>query len=219
MTYGFNCIWAGALNARKKFGATHLVMQHDDVCPEDNFVDILYGELLEKDADVVSAVIPIKDGHGTTTTAMDSGNPWNPRRLTLSEIAPLPQTFNCSHTDWPNATLLINTGLWICDLRKPWCDAPELLEDGAFQFKGRIIKDPTGRTDEYVVDSQSEDWLFSKMLSKLGASVWATQKVKVNHHGDQMFPNHPVWGSWETDRQWIVYKKALDEAAMGIEAA
>jgi hypothetical protein len=189
LNHNFNQHWAEALNARDTLGATHFAMIHDDVCPDPGWLTVLFDELIAHDADVVSSVVRLKDWRGLTSTAIyDGTNPWERKRLTLTEVAALPETFSAADTGSP---LLINTGLWVCDLRKPWCD------DWCFHSIERIVH----RNGRRVAQVVSEDWAFGHFLNQRGASVFATRKVLPGHEGCSHFHSHGAFGSWATDRE------------------
>jgi hypothetical protein len=188
LNHNFNQHWAEALNARDEHGATHFAMMHDDVCPDSGWLTVLLDELVAHDADVVSSVVRLKDWRGLTSTAVyDGQNPWERKRLTLSEVADLPETFGAADTGSP---LLINTGLWVCDLRKPWCD------DWCFRSLERIVT----RHGRRVAQVVSEDWAFGHFLNQRGAKVLATRKVLPGHEGCSHF-HSGAFGSWRTDRE------------------
>lgn len=201
LNHCFNQLWAKALNLRAS-GATHFAMIHADIAPEAGWLDTLLGELLRLDADVVSAVVPIKSNYGLTSTALqvaeDLWGPPMPRRLTMTEVYGLPETFGSADVNHP---LLLNTGLWVCDLTKPWC------ERIWFESLERIGRAPNG---EFVAQCISEDWLFSARLHHEGAKLFATRKVKLTHRGERAYPNDSAWGEWETDQ---VYEEAVKEMA------
>lgn len=183
----FNQYWAEALNQRDESGATHFAMIHNDVCPDFGWLTVLLDELTRLDADVVSATIPLKDNLGLTSTGVyDGSNPWKRRRLSLHEVANLPDTFCADDT---GEALLLNTGLWVCDLSKEWCD------DWHFQAESRIVR----RNGRRVAEVLPEDWAFSHFLNQRGAKICATNKVRIRHVGDMAFPNGNPWGAWTTD--------------------
>lgn len=194
LEHAFNLHWAQALDCRDNRGATHFAMIHSDVCPENGWLTTLLDELTALDADVVSAVVPIRDERGLTSTAVYSGDPWRRRRLTLTEVFNLPETFS---GDDLGKRLMVNTGLWVCDLRREWCD--EVLWDS----EKRIINRNGNRIAEVI----SEDWLFSHWLNERGGSLYATRKVQLEH---DRFPNREPWGHWTTDED---YMRALDMEA------
>src|ERR1700756_1644190 len=82
-----NQLWARALNERKK-GITHICFLHSDVEPMNpDWLKVLYHEMVVTGADVISAIIPIKDHFGVTSTAFDiPENRWGPARITLKQV-------------------------------------------------------------------------------------------------------------------------------------
>lgn len=185
LNHCFNTLWCSALNMRAQ-GITHFAMIHSDVEPEAFWLDTLYDEMQKSKADVISAVIPIKDERGITSTAVDTGDLFDPRRLTMREVMQLPPTFTAKDAGGP---LLLNTGLWLCDFTKPWASDVffhtlhrTILEDG--QWKPQVV---------------SEDWYFSDQLNKRGLRLAATRTVKVTHIGTGEYRNDQAWGKWATD--------------------
>jgi len=199
LNHCFNKCWVQALNMRKA-GATHFAMLHSDIAPDAGWLDVLVGELLRLDADVVSCVVPIKNNRGLTSTAVqvseDLWGPPMPRRLTMREAFELPQTFGSEDVGGP---ILLNTGCWVCDLTKPWC------ENVWFESLERILKKPDG---DFIEQCISEDWLFSARLHYKNAKLYATRKVQLKHIGETEFSNGHPWGAWQTDE---VYQTALSE--------
>lgn len=189
LTRCFNDLWCAALNERER-GVTHFAMIHADVVPhQHDWVDILLGELTRLDADVVSAVAPIKSEHGWTSTAVEvgGGEPWFRRRLTMTEVYDLPETFGAEDVGAP---LLLNTGLWVCDITRPWA------ERVCFDVGNRIYKHPK---DGWKAQDVSEDWLFSAALNQLGCKLYATRKVTLNHEGGKSYPSDFPWGTQATE--------------------
>lgn len=182
LTHSFNSLWAGALNLRKQ-GASHFCMLHADIAPEDFWLDKMLEIFHAKKASVLSAVMPIKSSSGFTSTAIETDNPWRPKRYTMTEIDAMPEpTFT-------HEKLLINTGLMLVDITQPW------VEKICFKFTDYIeLKD-----GKYYAYNVPEDWNFSKDARALGASLWATRSVKAMHHGNAAYPNYGVWGTKETD--------------------
>ncbi len=181
---GFNQLWSTALNLAPDYFA----MIHADVTPEPKWLDILLGELKRLDADVVSAVIPIKSKEGMTSTAVAGDDPWSPRRLSLTEVHDLPETFGAEDVGGP---LLLNTGLWVCDFSKPW------VREVGFGMQDRIWRDSDGQFSPQCV---SEDWDFSHQLHAHNCRLFATRTVRVHHLGSIQYVNDRPWGDWETDR-------------------
>lgn len=192
LNHGFDRMWSEALNARDERGVTHFAMLHDDVCPEGVWVEDLVDELERLDADIVSAVVPIKDKRGLTSTAVSYGDIWHRRRITMHEAMRLPETFGSEDV---GGQILLNTGCWVCDLRKPWCDE---INFGSLE---RIVKKDGRRVAEVV----PEDWLFSHRLHEMlgGAALYATRKVQLTHDGESThWPNYQAWGQ-EVDEDYF----------------
>src|SRR5262245_31348797 len=67
-----NALWAEALNQRRDNGFEWFAMLHSDVDPEYCWLDRMIDIAEESGADLLSAVIPIKDKRGLTSTAVAS---------------------------------------------------------------------------------------------------------------------------------------------------
>jgi len=83
----FNQLWCLALNhVHEGRPLEYFAMLHDDVGPEDFWLDKLIAELEDKQLDVLSVVVPIKDSRGMTSMALqDPEDNWLPAaRLTLT---------------------------------------------------------------------------------------------------------------------------------------
>lgn len=197
LTKTFNDLWCAALN-RRALGFTHFAMIHADIIPQPGWLDVLLAELIRLDADVVSAVSPLKTPHGWTSTAIaiDDDDPWLRRRLAMKEVYDLPETFCAADVGGP---LLLNTALWVCRLDRPWC------EQVCFDVFNRIVRDKDGL---WHAEAISEDWLFSAALNRLGAKLYATRKVTLNHDGGKLYPTDHVWGTQERDE---VFFKLIQE--------
>ncbi len=178
LPFSFNQLWLTAKNN----DADYFAMIHSDVVPDMGWLDVMYKELLETGADVLSAVIPIKNSSGLTSTALESSDPWSPRRLTLYEIFDREETFF-------DPLLLVNTGLWICKMKSFW-NTKDLIfhqEDSYRETKNGL--EPL---------TLSEDWGFSRQARTNGARLFATRKVKL-YHEHVNYHNHFAWGNTETD--------------------
>lgn len=208
----FNWTWTDAQNLFEEGRVTHYAMLHGDIEPhaEQRWLDILLDIMDEKDAELVSSVLPIKDGRGLTSSGIcDPSNPWGAfRRFTLREIhEQLPETFNAEMAGYPDRPLLHNTGCWVADLRKPVFR--EVNADGSlktlFRFPEKITRDAAGKWQH---EQESEDWLLSRELWERGArNTWITRKVKLTHHGVMSWQNWKPYGSYlhgdeETAWRW-----------------
>lgn len=205
LTQQFNQGWAMALNQHRLGNADYFLMQHADVeVQTPRYVEVMIAEMKRVGAAVLSAVVPIKDDSGDTSTAVDYRlsdnlvNVWGPRKLTLAECHAVGPTF-----DTPTVreygrkllgckveTLLVNTGLMLIDLSRPeWLGVRE--EDGSLFFKftilDRVYEGADGET--LNVGCQSEDWVFSRRCAEYGVPVFATTKIAVVHHGDMGWSN------------------------------
>lgn len=187
----FDLLWAQALMHHDRGEITHFAMIHDDVVPGADWLRVLLGEMRTHDADIVSAVVPIKDARGLTSTGIDdTGDVWNPRRLTLTEVHERPTTFT-------DPAILLNTGLWVCDLSRPWVKAttPEGELVASFHQRNRIVQGGDG----WKAECRSEDWEFSRLVRSAGGTrQYATRTVGL-YHADPRFTNTVAWGTCKHD--------------------
>ena len=201
-------LWADAHNMAARGEITHFAMLHSDINPEAGWLDMLLEVMDERDADLVSAVCPIKDNRGLTSTGIgDACDPWVPcRRFTVRDLADMPDVFNAAEAGYPGRILLHNTGCWVADLRKPLFfetdDNGELIAH--LQFRQRIIQDSKG---EWGAQGESEDWFFSRALHMLNANTFIARKVALTHRGPNDFPNNQSWGEYtkgdeDTRHKW-----------------
>jgi len=185
VTYNFNQLWTAALNLRKTQGVTHFLMWHADIRPLGNdWLDILFEEMAINDADVLSAIVPIKDSRGLTSTAFDLGD-WKGARLTQKQA--LSKKFPDT---WTAENLLLNTGLMLVDMRKPW------VENVCFTINDKIVFEK-GQWRAYV---EPEDWNFSRQCRALGCRLFVTRKVITEHCGLRAYRSDEIWGQ-DVDHQ------------------
>lgn len=174
----FNGLLAVALDARDRGEVTHLAMIHSDVEPSGPWLDALWDAMRSHSADLVSAVVPIKEPgeNPRTSTAIGSrDDPWRPLRyVRLGDRHALPTTFGPEHVCGDGEVLLANTGLFLADLRRPWWD------DFAFEFRTRIARAPDGRR---LAQLAPEDWLLSRRLQQMGGRLLCTWCVPLTHRG------------------------------------
>lgn len=179
LPYTFNAGWAAMLNLREEYNFKYFAMQHTDVVPVHRWLDKMIDELESCGADVLSAVIPIKDDLGLTSTAKDNSfDEWNPRNITLREIFKRPETFT-------EHGLLLNTGLWVCRVGQ-WC------ESMFFRQQDRIVRED----GKWVEQTISEDWDFSRRAALRGKKLFATRKIHL-YHGKPKYHNREPWGTLE----------------------
>jgi hypothetical protein len=177
LTYNFNRAWCAALNMRATSGLTHFLMIHQDVRPRyPDFLDVMLDEMRQYGADILSAVIAIKSDQGLTSTAVDT-DLWRPQRLTLAEVHGYPKP------TWTAPKLLINTGLMLVDMCGDW------VEKAFFTMTDKIERNrKNGQWEAFVAP---EDWNFSRLARSLGAKIYATRAVAVDHFGVSHWPNDP----------------------------
>lgn len=205
-THNFNMNYCTAYNARRTEknpdGFTHFAMLHDDVQPlQPDWMECLYRILSANDLDVLSAVIAIKDDRGLTSTGFDT-DLWKPRRITTYELLnKLPPTITNRDVpsyfgegndkmQGPSGNLIINTGLMLMRLDRPWSDKV------VFQFRNEVWTLPDGRL---CPEFEPEDWRFSRFLARKGAHFGATREIATLHHGNFSFPNQQSWGLQKWD--------------------
>ncbi len=212
LPFAFNRLWCQALNLRTPRRATHVLMLHNDVCPDPGFGDVLMDELNATGADMLSVVVPIKDARGITSTAVeDASDPWACRRVTMHEVFAMPETFGALDLPWHNLTygrLLLNTGCWLVRLG-PWVHAinPVTGHRPWFRQQDCIV----ARNGEDVARSWPEDWDWSRQLQDMGLRILATRKVPL-YHEVQEWHNRSPWGTQRTDLGYLQWKKQEREA-------
>lgn len=189
----FNQLWCLALNLTHKGDTVdYFAMLHDDIGPEDWWLDTLIDELEERKLDVLGVAVPIKDTHGMTSLALhrDRDN-WMPKaRLSMHDIFQLPETFT---TDDLGSPLLLNTGCWVAKWNQEWCRKVH------FEINDRIVFNRA--SNRYQAQTEPEDWFFSRLCHELGLKIGATRKVKVKHEGEIAFSNEAPWGSRPFDTE------------------
>ena len=207
LCFSFNLLWSAAMNHRAA-GLTHFGMQHDDIIPPLEWVDILVDDLEASSADVISSVVPIKDDRGITSTGVRNWLTGEIRRLTMHEVFQFPETFTIEDVHAagikanPNGNpadeyLIVNTGLWVCRFDRPWAK-----KFPGFRTQDQVRIDADGRCEAV---SLSEDWLFSEWAARNGLSVLATRKAALGHWQDgKEYRNDHPWGTCQTDPGEVV---------------
>jgi hypothetical protein len=204
LQHNFNILFCDAYNARQQDDITHFAMVHADIGPQVRFLDVMLEEMDRHGADVMSAVVPLKDDRDLTSTGIGWRGSWQVRRLAMTECLSMPRTFDLmdamqclhmNHEDPASHYLAINTGVWVADFRKPWVE-----EFPGFEIRSGIFRDKLGKKYPNV---QSEDWLFGEWLATNGVKVMATRKVKLEHFGYKGFSNQgETQEKWTFDRNW-----------------
>lgn len=200
LAHTFNELWVGALNKQLAGDRVdYFAMLHADIEPESGWLDKLIEILEAGPYDLVSAVVPIKDRRGVTSTAIahETGDPWRLAfRLTMREVMDLPETFTAADVGYPDQPLLINTGCWVCRFDPAWTHREDEAGNLLFHFEilNRIRKITNGDGTQFVAEVIPEDWYASRLLHKLGRRVAATRAVRLIHTGVTQYPNYETWG-------------------------
>jgi hypothetical protein len=204
LTFNCNLLWSWALSGHEAGLADWFALIHSDVEPGPNWLDTLIAEADRHGADVMTAVIPIKNQKGFTSTAIshpsDECRPFF--RLTMAQVrhSGFPVTFDRDlalsalrmlpgelQIKAPTpANLLCNTGCMVCRLGGAWCDPTKVFFDEVTTFE-RI----NGLLTPIV---RSEDWFFTARAAIHGAKVMATTALRIVHHGTSAYPSDQVWG-------------------------
>ena len=193
-----NAILAEALDLYEAGEIDALAMIHADVGAEAGWLTKEYDAMLATGADVVSATIRIKNDTGLYSTAVDdTDDPYLARRLTMKEVARLPQNFSDAEVGGP---ILLNTGLWLVRLG-PWClqEKPDGTALFCFEFGHRIRK---GRTGKRYASLWPDDWELSRKFHSAGLKLVATSApLNMHFDGGVGYPNFGTPIGWETDIQ------------------
>jgi hypothetical protein len=184
-----NRLLCTALNTKEAKGYEWFAMLHDDIEPPPFWLDTLIAEADKHGADLMSAVVPLKDGSGTVSTAIARPDSKYGvfRRLTLHQVLhpTFPSTFGIGEAvdalarlpeplrvEAPRTVLLANTGCMVYRLS---------------HWKPGIIF--AQEDDVQLVDGQwwpvfqSEDWAFTRRVTEHGGKVMATRVMNIVHHG------------------------------------
>lgn len=179
LTRNFNSLYCEALNSREN-GVTHFCLHHSDIVPEPLWLDKMLTIMEHAEADILSVVSPIKDHRGLSSCAIDTGDPWVVKRLSLNELHDdYPATFTDPH-------LLVNTGLMLVNFKNP------VTEKLRFEFTDGIKLDK--ETNKFRPVGMSEDWNFSRRANQLGLKIYSTREVRLLHFGQGKFSNDK-WGT------------------------
>lgn len=182
----WNRCLALALDLRDEDKIDHMMILHEDILPKRNdWSKVLWDEYEKHDADMMSAVVPIKDKRAVTSTAVETKNPWGPHRYTMREVMAGPVT-------WTHPEMLLNTGMILINLRRPWLDEYE-KRGLCFTCENVMVKHPD--TGKRQVGFFSEDWLFCRHARMCGATkLYATRAVPLSHIGSWNYDNDSAWG-------------------------
>lgn len=188
----FNRLWCHALNlVHRGERVDYFAMLHDDVGPEIYWLDKLIEELEERQLDVLSVVVPIKDRRGMTSTALAGDTPWVQfSKLSMHDVFQLPETFTEKDVGRP---LLLNTGCWVMKWNQ------EICRQLHFEIKDRIVFNTA--LGCYESHTEPEDWHFSRQCNELGLKIGATRKIRLEHSGGMKFTNDHAWGTDTFDEE------------------
>ena len=212
LCYNFNVMWCDMLNRRRRGeDVRYFCMIHSDVnivddLIEGNWLDVFVDLLEEREVDVLSVVSPLKDNRGVTSTGLyDVEKEVIVKRLTMTEVKKLPQTFNLDDILLNDETsfhlfnptdyrLVVNTGLMLVKV-DDWC------EKVFFHDKHYVLKVTDTETGvvTFIAQVVSEDWMFSVDVQKLGMKVEATTKLAIEHIGKCGYGNYGAWGTLKED--------------------
>lgn len=184
----FNNLWCDALNRRPR--PPRFAMIHADIEAEDGWQEKL--ESLRGDADIISAIVPIRNESKLVSTAMVNKRSRAIHTLSLRECHAGPETFEGDAENW----LFVNTGCWLCDFSKPW------VEEWCFAEYNRINRDQDGSYSSQVF---GEDYGFSWWANRRGLKIKATRVVNLKHRGisnqvvpeGEPIPREGVWNPIE----------------------
>jgi GT2 family glycosyltransferase len=197
-----NEFWAKAQNDG---GYEWFAMLHADIVPEPGYLDKLIALAEEHQADIMSAVVPIKGPAGSTSTAISGKDVFTrtTRLMTRQLYNPaFPKTFDIEaackglnnlgyeifdpgYLGVP-VYLLINTGCMVVRLKRPWC------KFAWFSMHDTIVEGPGGMISNLV---ESEDWFFARTAAEAGARVMATTEIHLEHLGTMSYHSHSMWGA------------------------
>jgi hypothetical protein len=179
---GFNQLLCMALNLRKEHNIKWFAMLHADIIPEKFWIDKLVDLAEQHGSDLLSAVVPIKDESGDTSTAVVPLNSIKTKRLSNDFIKKTcPETFSIEDIDdiYPEHLLLVNSGCMIFRIDNNW--SPECyftISDGInFNYEKQ----------QFYAEVVSEDWNFSKMVADHGGKVMATTAISLKHVGIKFY--------------------------------
>jgi hypothetical protein len=195
--------WCAALNTRAANQLEWFAMLHSDIGPEPWWLDKLIAEAIKYGADLLSAVVPLKNEEGLTSTAiLKPGGLFGVfHRLSLAQVLhpEFPETFDVGAAvealarlpgdlrdeGLPRDALLVNTGCMVMRLDRAWADERLYFADlnGIEKVNG-----------ELRAACKPEDWYFSHRVAQEGGRVMATRAIKLTHRGVTHFPSYRVWG-------------------------
>lgn len=184
----FNTLLCNAYNLREQHGFTHFCLMHADIeVTTDGWAVKMLDEMRHMELGALSAVVPIKQQDGATSTALDV----TPEKddvtiLYMHDLFRMPETITGEDTKhlFGNEGLLINTGLMMLDMSK--IDPTRQ----SFHIMDQII-----RVDgKYYPRGCPEDWHISRMFRRDGIRYGATRKITVKHWGHHAYCSGKPYG-------------------------
>ena len=172
LAHGFNRLLVMAIQQRPRRWA----MIHADVGAAAGWLDMMLDDLEETGADLLSAVIPIKNKPNTYSTALGHIGDVPHYQLCKEHLEKLPPIFDGAQlreVSGESGELCVNTGLWVCRFDAPW------VRQVSFNIQTWIDWDGP----KPICKCIPEDWGFSQQLHALGLRVLATTKVPLVHVG------------------------------------
>jgi hypothetical protein len=196
-----NRLLCSALNLREADNLEWFAMLHSDIEPEAYWIDKLIAEAEKHGADLMSAVVPVKNRTGRTSTAIAARDSRLSAYCILTQHQvrhpSFPDTFDLEQAaaaleglpgemrvaDVPRSALLVNTGCMVYRLAQWRLGIKFEQLDDIVEFNG-----------QYAERSLSEDWSFSRLVAEHGGKVMATRLLKLTHWGSVDWRAEEVWG-------------------------
>lgn len=237
LTMNCNQMWAEALDMRdkfardakertdlpddKKYNLKWFAMCHADVVPEEMWVDKLIKIAEERNLDMVSCVIPIKDTKGISSTAIEVEGSDHFPFMRISQAQIWDKNFPVTFTKEEVVRSLSADKSRIYDpVVQPIADHLQtptlaeydieninlLLNTGCmiirldqefsdkvyFHIANSIYKnEETGKRITYFYP---EDWFVSRLIAKEGGRIAGTKALRVQHYGVSEYNNFETWG-------------------------
>jgi hypothetical protein len=171
--------------------------------PEKYWIDTLLEEMAAHDADFISAAARIKDDRNLTNMGIQIPNQPNVRRITMTELFELPETFGVADTIYPDRWPAFNTGACLVKAG-PWMEKFE-----GFRVNNWFTCGETG--DKRYAQFYPEDWGFTSWLHTQGLKVMATRKVKTWHTGLKEWGTDIDEGTWDRDQESVEWMESEDK--------
>lgn len=193
----FNLLFLKAI----KYQMDYFILLHADVGVTykgalGSWVDVLIKLAVDGGFSAVSAVCPIKNHEGYTSTGMiaDKRNAHGIRRLTMTELKGMPRVITrdmlCDKLGLDRkiaGAMLINTGCLLMD-----CKAFASMRWPGFQICDMIEWSKRGTPRCYTLP---EDWAFSAWMHEHGVPYVATTAVNIVHYGGTAYSTQgKPWG-------------------------